>query len=104
MTSAALQFELPAMPDPQTRFAKAWKESQADWDAYMRDAKREDGLLLPAMAARLIGVSRQRLDQLMTAERLTRFEHFDRVWLSRLQLAHWVREERSKGGRPVSKD
>ncbi len=98
--AVAAQFELEGMPKSKNRFARAWRDSMADWDAYLEDHKREDGLLLPSIAARLVGVTNQRIRQLLDDGSFTKFEHLDKTWLSRRELSAWVHSERDKGGRP----
>ncbi len=105
MNYAALadQFELEGMPKSQNRFAVAWRETKAEFDAYLKEAEREGGLLLPSMAARLVGLHRSRIHQLLAEGRFTKFEHLDQVWISRREFAAWVHSERDKGGRPPMK-
>lgn len=88
------------MPKSNNRFARAWRESNAELKAFFDDAERENGLLPPAVTAGLCGVSQSRLNQLMDGGRFTRFEHFGRPWISRREFEAWVNSERDKGGRP----
>lgn len=98
--AAADQMELAGMPKSNNRFARAWRESNAELAAWCKDSEREKGLLPPGIAASLCGVSQSRLNQLMDAGRFTRFEHFGRPWVSRREFEAWVYSERDKGGRP----
>lgn len=98
--AAANQMELEGMPRANNRFVRAWRESNAELSAYFKDAEREGGLLVPAIAAGLCGASRGRLNQLMEEGRFTRFQHFGRPWISRREFEAWIYSERDKGGRP----
>lgn len=98
--AVADQFELEGMPKSSNRFALAWSESKAEFEAFYRDYEREGGLIPPAMAARLVGVHRSRVHQLLDAGELTKFEHVGQVFVSKREFVAWIHAERDKGGRP----
>lgn len=96
----ASQIEFLDMPKAQNRFVKAWEETKSDFKAFKRDFDREEGLLMPSMVTKLCGVSKSRVWQLVEEQELTRFEHFDLVYVSKREVLAWLYSQRDKGGRP----
>ncbi len=70
------------------------------WQDYSSDCERERGLVTPSTAAKLSGISRQRIYQLIETEKLDTFPHFGTQWLSCRQLMQRLAEPKEVGGRP----
>jgi hypothetical protein len=76
------------------------KTVRQQWQDYTSDCEAEKGLVIPATAAKLLGVHASRIGQLMGAGKLSEFDHFGHKWLSCAQLMQRLSEPRDKGGRP----
>jgi excisionase family DNA binding protein len=76
------------------------KTIRSQWQDYTADCEREKGLVTGATAAKLLGVHRSRVYQLLEAKKLDTFDHFGSRWLSCSQLMHRLTEA-PKAGRPV---
>jgi hypothetical protein len=96
----ASQIEFSDMPRAQNRFVRAWEETKSDYQAFKRDFEHEEALLMVSMVAKLIGVHRSRIHQLLSEGKLTKFEHFDLIYVSKREVLAWLYSERDKGGRP----
>jgi len=93
----AEQFDLLELP-AEGRWAAAWRETKAEWNDYMADAEAELGLVPKAVAARMLGVSRQRIHQLLVADKLTSFSHFDSEFVSLREVRDRFLTPKDKGG------
>jgi hypothetical protein len=82
---------------PPRSIAKSLRQA---WQAYTDDCERERGLIAAGTAAKLLGVHRSRVYQLMEAKKLDVFEHFGTQWLSGAQLTQRLAEPKQVGGRP----
>jgi len=74
------------------------------WDALMEAsaATKEHGSLVPInFAAELLGISRQRVHQLLDDGKLTPVFFHRQRFVSENSLVTWAKAERDKGGRPV---
>jgi excisionase family DNA binding protein len=76
------------------------KTLRSQWQDYTADCEREKGLVMAGTAAKLLGVHRSRVYQLLEAKKLDTFLHFGSHWLSCAQLMHRLTEP-PKTGRPV---
>jgi excisionase family DNA binding protein len=76
------------------------KNLRTQWQDYTDDCERERGLIAAGTAAKLLGVHRSRVYQLIQAKKLDVFEHFGTQWLSGAQLTHRLTEPKQAGGRP----
>jgi excisionase family DNA binding protein len=79
------------------------KTVRRQWQDYTSDCESEHGLIMPGTAAKLLGVSRSRVYQLLEAGKLVEFEHFGHKWLSCSQLMQRLSEPVDRGGRPSLK-
>ncbi len=75
------------------------KSLRNQWQDYTDDCEREKGLVTASTAAKLLGVHRSRVYQLLEAKKLDTFQHFGSQWLSCAQLMHRLTEA-PKAGRP----
>ena len=65
-------------------------------------AVRDNGpLLLPAIAARVVGLSQQRVSALLDSGKLTAVEFFGHKWVYLRQLQARQAAPKHKGGRPL---
>lgn len=79
----------------KSRIGKAW-----DIVVHMREAQAQHGLLIPErLAARLAGVSWQRIEQLSKAERLKCVRIDGHPFITEDSLVAWLKSDR-KTGRP----
>lgn len=79
----------------KSRIGKAW-----DIVSHMREAQAQHGLLIPErLAAKLAGVSSQRIGQLALGERLNRVYIDGHPFITEDSLVAWLKSER-KTGRP----
>ncbi len=76
------------------------KSLRMQWQEYTNDCEREKGLVTGATAAKLLGVHKSRVYQLLEAKKLDTFDHFGSRWLSCAQLMQRLTEP-PKTGRPV---
>jgi excisionase family DNA binding protein len=76
------------------------KSVRVQWQDYTDDCEREKGLVTAGTAAKLLGVHRSRVYQLLDANKLDTFHHFGSQWLSCAQLMHRLTEPTNVGGRP----
>jgi len=80
----------------KSKLAKLWDELSV-----ARDTVEEHGALLPMyLAAELMNVSRQRVDQLLESGKLQGAVVFDKRWVLQSSVEAWAREEH-KAGRPL---
>lgn len=73
------------------------------WDRvfeFGRISGREGGLVTVMVAARLLGLSRTRIDQLVAAGRLRVVPFEGHVFISCFSIEEYAKQEKSKGGRP----
>lgn len=73
------------------------------WDmlAHLQQVNRQEGGLLPVVvAARALNVTRSRVDQLVEAGKLRRFEVEGHVYISGRSVAEYAYDERKRTGRP----
>jgi len=94
---ATLQFpfveRLPARE--KSKLAKLWRHFDE-----VKELMKEKGTLVPmTIAADLIEVSRQRVDELVERGHLERVEFHGRPFITEVSLVRWARAERPKGGR-----
>lgn len=79
---------------------KSKLEKLTEHIAEVRRLNEQHGVLIPATyAATLLGVSRQRVDELMSDGRLVRLRAFDHVYVTEESMKDYARTER-KAGRP----
>jgi hypothetical protein len=76
------------------------KTVREQWQEYTSDCESEKGLVQATTAAKLLGVNRSRVYQLLQEDKLTRFDHFGHQWLSCQELMHRLSEPADIGGRP----
>lgn len=80
--------------------AEAWEKVRR-----LQAANLEEGGLLPVMvAARALNVTRSRIDQLVEAGKLRRFEIEGHVFISGRSVAEYAWDERKRTGRPPIED
>lgn len=78
------------------KLAKVW-----DTLAELRATTEETGPLLPlTFAAALLNVSRQRIDQMMDAGKLERWELNGHPFVTERSVVAYAKAEKDKGGRP----
>ncbi len=99
MSSAAaegLLFDVPqAEPQEQTL---AWVRQE--YHRYLALSNERKGLLTQAQAAAILGVSRQRVHELVQQKRLDMIEILDGRYVYGDEILAYASEEKSKGGRP----
>ena len=71
----------------------------AELKAYKDDFEEHGGLIIRSAAPELLGVSRQRFDQLLKKYGFWSAEHFEKTWYSCNQLQEFARK-RVDAGRP----
>lgn len=76
------------------------KTVREQWQDYTDDCANERGLVSPTVAAKLSGISRMRIYQLIDKKKLDVLEHFGHPWLSCAQLMQRL-NDRPKAGRPI---
>ncbi len=91
--------ELAGMPEvrPPTKWSMKWYAMEAD--RYTKLSAQHQGLTPPSVAAFLLGVSRQRVHELIKFGRLTEYEICERKWLPVDQVEAFARLERDSGFR-----
>lgn len=68
--------------------------------AFRETSEQEQGLLIQAQAAHLLGVSPQALQDLIERKRLRSWEFFGKTYVSARELAERQAAPKAKGGRP----
>ena len=96
MTTATQEELFPALPPRTVR-----PSVREQWNAFRRDFDRMGGMLPPGPAAVFLGVSRQRVHQLIKAGQV-RTKDYDDVgrWVSLEDIVQRMVETPNKGGRP----
>ena len=74
------------------------KELKDEVNAYAAATKEHNGLILRAVVPELLGVSRQRVDQLSKEYGFWTQEFFGRTWYSRCELENFYKLQRTAGG------
>ncbi len=74
--------EFPGMPEPRPARKGSLRWYGEEAERYIALSAEHRGLTLPAVAGLILGVSKQRVDQLMQQGRLTVFEVAGRKWLA----------------------
>jgi hypothetical protein len=80
------------------------RKVETAWDrlAALKVVSAEKGQLLPSpFVACLLGVSRQRVAQLLESGKLERVEVHGHPFVTENSLVEWAKAERAKGGRPI---
>jgi len=97
MTDHSEQYELPGMPISAPTEAQTLA---AEIERY-KEALNEHGVLVaPAVGARLLKVSTQRVCQLLDAGKLTRLVLLGQNWVPLTQLQHRLTAPKETGGEP----
>jgi hypothetical protein len=88
------QKELPGMPavQPLRKWSKGWR--LGEWNRYAKLCRDHRGLTTPAFAGVILGVSRQRVYELMEYERLTVHDILERKWLQVDEVEAFAKLER----------
>jgi hypothetical protein len=91
--------ELPGMPAPVAKRRLSRKEKfKLELEEYRRVMQGETGpLIVRTVAAELLGVSRQRVDQLVDLGRLSAWQFFDARYLSLPELISFSQVARPTG-------
>lgn len=82
---------------PPRKYSERWNRSEME--RFKKLSREHNGLTPPAFAALILGVSRQRVHQLMTIGRLTSHDIHGRVWLAVDEVEMFATLERSSGFR-----
>lgn len=69
------------------------------YNRFRKDFDRLGGMLPPSVAARFLGVSRQRMHQLIEKKQVRTCDH-EGPWVSLSDVVERMTAEKSKGGRP----
>ena len=91
---------LPGMPEPKSPKPGSLGALKLEWIRFRKLANEHEGLIQPAVAAVVLGVSRARVHQLMAHGQLEVFELFGKPYISALSVDERRNCELSKGGRP----
>jgi predicted XRE-type DNA-binding protein len=95
-TAEGLLFDVPqAEPKENT---VAWVRQE--YHRYLALSSERKGLLTQAQAAAILGVSRQRVFELVAQKRLNLIEILDGRYVFGDEVLAYASEEKSKGGRP----
>jgi hypothetical protein len=96
-----MQYDAPPQPwliqvpaDPSVRSA------QAEWNEYLRVSQQQGGLISQALAAKLLGVSRTRVGQLIQLKKLANWDLLDHSWVSATEIMQRCTATPDLGGRP----
>jgi hypothetical protein len=74
------------------------KGIREEWQEYLSATEEEKGLLSASVAARILGVSHQAVDDLLKRKKLTRLEFFGHGWISGREVLHRLTSPREKSG------
>jgi hypothetical protein len=92
--------ELPGMP-PKSKKLSAAQKMQREIEEYAFAMQGEAGpLVIRSVAARVLGLSTQRVHQLVDAGRLRTWDFFDATYVSLPDVLAFQTAPRSLGGRP----
>ncbi len=87
---------MPAV-QPLRKWSKPWR--RAEWDRYSKLCRDHRGLTTPAFAGVILGVSRQRVYELMEHGRLTVHDILERKWLQVDEVEAFAKLERDSNTR-----
>ena len=76
------------------------QQQPGSFESYREISVREGGLLLPAHAAQVLGVSLPCVQDLITRKRLTSWQFFGKTFVSAAECELRAIAPRHKGGRP----
>jgi hypothetical protein len=95
----AEEIELPGMPEPTLprRGSIAW--AGREWRRFRQLSKLHEGLTSASFAAEALGVSRQRVHQLIQDGRLRTYSIFDRTFLACDDIAEFAKLDRDSAFR-----
>jgi hypothetical protein len=66
------------------------KSTLQQWQEYQETAERVGGLISPALAAKLLNVSRARVGQLTDEKKLAVWNFLDHPWVSAVEVVHRI--------------
>jgi hypothetical protein len=70
------------------------------YNRFRKDFDRLGGILPPSVAATFLGVSKQRVDQLIKSKQVRSVRSLDRTWVSMADVLERTQAPVDKGGRP----
>jgi hypothetical protein len=74
--------------------------AQDQWNEYLRVNEEQGGLISQALAAKLLGVSRARVGQLIERKKLAAWKLLDHSWVSATEIMQRCTATPDLGGRP----
>jgi hypothetical protein len=75
------------------------KTVRQEWQEFTSDCEAEKGLILASTASKILRVSTQRVYELISLGKLTKFQHLGHSWVSCSELMHRLSAP-TKPGRP----
>jgi predicted transcriptional regulator len=74
--------------------------ARGQWTEYLRVNEEQGGLISQALAAKLLGISRARVGQLVDRKKLAAWYLLDHSWVSATEIMQRCTATPDRGGRP----